>query len=55
MPLLTGVSASGKPVAWDFIHIWRISGEQIVEHWACRDDIGLLAHVDAWPPGAVHL
>jgi len=22
---------------------------QIVEHWACRDDLGLLRQVGAWP------
>ena len=50
MPLLTGVPVSGNTVAWEFIHIWRVSAEQIVEHWACRDDVGLLAQVGAWPP-----
>jgi predicted ester cyclase len=42
MPLLAGVAASGRPIAWDFIHIWRVSDGIIVEHWACRDDMGLL-------------
>jgi len=23
---------------------------QIVEHWACRDDLGLLHQIGAWPP-----
>ena len=50
MPLLTGVPVSGRPVAWDFIHIWRVADGQVVEHWACRDDVGLLAQVGAWPP-----
>lgn len=54
MPLLTGIPASGRPVAWEFIHIWRVSGGQVVEHWACRDDVGLLAQVGAWPLGGVH-
>jgi lactoylglutathione lyase len=42
MPLLTGVGVSGRPVAWTFIHIWRVAEGTIVEHWACRDDMGLL-------------
>ena len=50
MPLLTGVPVSGNAVSWEFIHIWRVSAGQIVEHWACRDDVGLLAQVGAWPP-----
>jgi lactoylglutathione lyase len=52
MPLLTGVPVSGKAVAWQFVHLWRVSQGQIVEHWACRDDVGLLAQVGAWPPPA---
>jgi predicted ester cyclase len=42
MPLLTGTAASGRPAAWTFIHIWRVADGIIVEHWACRDDMGLL-------------
>ena len=42
MPLLAGSPASGRPAAWTFIHIWRAVDGMIVEHWACRDDMGLL-------------
>jgi lactoylglutathione lyase len=42
MPLLAGATVSGRPAAWAFIHIWRVAGGMIVEHWACRDDMGLL-------------
>lgn len=42
MPLLTDQPVSGRPVAWTFIHIWRVVDAIIVEHWACRDDMGLL-------------
>jgi predicted ester cyclase len=49
MPLLTGLPATGKDIAWDFIHIWRVANGLIVEHWACRDDVGLLAQVGGWP------
>jgi predicted ester cyclase len=49
MPLLAGIEASGVPVEWTYIHIWRTDGAQIVEHWACRDDVSLLAQVGAWP------
>jgi lactoylglutathione lyase len=51
MPLLTGVAPSGRPVAWTYIHICRVADGQMAEHWACRDDVGLLAQVGAWPPG----
>jgi predicted ester cyclase len=42
MPLLAGAAVSGRPAAWTFIHIWRVADGVIVEHWACRDDMGLL-------------
>src|SRR5690349_1489950 len=42
MPLLASTAVSGRPAAWTFIHIWRVAGGIIVEHWACRDDMGLV-------------
>ena len=42
MPLLTDVPATGRQAAWAFIHIWRVSDGMLVEHWACRDDMGLV-------------
>jgi predicted ester cyclase len=42
MPLLASVSPSGRAATWTFIHIWRVADGVIVEHWACRDDMGLL-------------
>ena len=51
MPLLAGVPASGSDVCWEFIHIWRVRGGRIAEHWACRDDLGLLRQLGAWSPG----
>ena len=50
MPLLAGLEPTGGEVAWDFIHIWRVADGLIAEHWACRDDVGLLAQVGGWPP-----
>jgi predicted ester cyclase len=49
MPLLTGVTASGKAVEWEFIHIWRVLDGEIVEHWATRDDLGLLVQLRTEP------
>jgi lactoylglutathione lyase len=42
MPLLAGVPVSGRAATWTFIHIWRVEKGMIVEHWACRDDMGLV-------------
>jgi predicted ester cyclase len=49
MPLLVGTDATGTDVSWTYIHIWRVVDGLVVEHWACRDDIGLLRQVGAWP------
>ena len=49
MPLLTGVPVNGTAVDWEFIHIWRVLDGQIVEHWATRDDMGLLVQLGAGP------
>jgi len=42
MPLLTDVPVTGRPAAWTFIYIWRVADGMVVEHWACRDDMGLI-------------
>ncbi len=42
MPLLSGVEPHGQEASWTYIHIWRVVDGQVVEHWACRDDVGLL-------------
>ena len=49
MPLLAELPPTGQAITWDFIHIWRVADGSIVEHWACRDDVGLLAQVGGWP------
>jgi predicted ester cyclase len=50
MPLLAGVVDTGTDVTWTYVHIWRVVNGRVVEHWACRDDVGLLRQVGAWPP-----
>jgi predicted ester cyclase len=50
MPLLAGTEPTGMEVTWTFIHIWRVVDGRVVEHWACRDDLGLLHQIGAWPP-----
>jgi predicted ester cyclase len=42
MPLLADVPVTGRTATWRFIHIWRVTDGLIVEHWACRDDLGLI-------------
>ncbi|SOC52513.1 ester cyclase [Ornithinimicrobium cerasi] len=47
MPLLGGIAASGTRVSWTFMHLWRVADGQIVEHWATRDDLGVLRKLEA--------
>jgi lactoylglutathione lyase len=55
MPLLADVPVTGNYVAWTFMHLWRVVDGQVVEHWACRDDVGLLRQVGAWAAPRVAL
>ena len=41
--------ASGKPVTTEQIHLFRVANGKIVEHWAGRDDIGVLRQLGALP------
>jgi lactoylglutathione lyase len=50
MPLLAGTEVTGAPVGWTYMDIWRVVDGRVVEHWAFRDDLGLLRQVGAWPP-----
>ncbi len=45
MPLLAGIPVTGRPVSWAFIHVFRVTDGLLAEHWACRDDLGLLAQL----------
>jgi predicted ester cyclase len=40
--LLTGIPATGKSVNVQHIHLFRFKNRLIVEHWANRDDIGMM-------------
>ena len=47
--------ATGREVSTEQIHVFRVSGGKIVEHWAGRDDIGMmrqLGHVPFQAAGA---
>ncbi|MEO6996994.1 MAG: ester cyclase [Terracoccus sp.] len=48
-PLLSAVPPAGQPLVWTFMHLLRVSGGMIAEHWACRDDLGLLVQLGAFP------
>ncbi len=35
-----GRPATGKEFATKQIHIWRVKGDKVIEHWSVRDDLG---------------
>jgi hypothetical protein len=40
MPLLAGTTASGRSVAWTFVHIWRVTASAFSD---CQHPIGRTA------------
>lgn len=45
-----GIPATGKNVSSEAIHILRISGGKVVEHWSVRDDLTRLRQIGQLPP-----
>ncbi len=44
-----GIPPSGKAVEWGEMHIYRVVGGKIVEHWGEADQLGLLQQIGAIP------
>ena len=44
-----GIPPSGKAVEWREMHIYRVVGGKIVEHWGEIDQFGLLQQIGALP------
>ncbi len=47
---LVPASAIGKPYSVKHVHIFRVTDRQITQHWAARDDLGLLLQLGAIAP-----
>jgi lactoylglutathione lyase len=47
MPLLADLPVTGRSAVWEFIHIWRVVDGAVVEHCACRDDLGMVERLRA--------
>ncbi len=45
-----GIPATGRRVVQAQVHVLRLAGGQVVEHWAVRDDLGLLHQLGIAPP-----
>lgn len=51
-PFPPGIPAEGRAVVWKEIHVFRIGGGRIVEHWGVFDMLGILEQLGAVPaPG----
>ncbi len=46
---LMGIPPSGKDVDFDLMLIYRIEGEQIVEHWMVADQLTMMKQIGAIP------
>jgi steroid delta-isomerase-like uncharacterized protein len=44
---LAGIAATGRRVETEQVHIWRIAGGRLAEHWAVRDDLTALRQIGA--------
>jgi predicted ester cyclase len=47
--MLVDVLPTGKPFTTSQIHMWRIRNQQVVEHYACRDDIEMMRQLHLLP------
>jgi predicted ester cyclase len=47
---LHGPEASGKPYQMETIHIYRVHGDRLAEHWGVRDELGVLIQLGTLPP-----
>ncbi len=41
-----GLEPTGRRFATRHVHVWRIAGDRLVEHWAVRDDVGMHAQLE---------
>jgi steroid delta-isomerase-like uncharacterized protein len=48
--MLVGVPATGKHFETNHIHWWKIRDGRIVDHYATRDDIGMMRQLGLIPP-----
>ena len=46
---LFGLPATGRAASWSEIHINRVEGGRIVEHWSVTDQLGMLQQLGLTP------
>ncbi len=47
-----GIPATGRRVNVQHLHLYRVSGGQVTEHWGGRDDLALLTQLGVFTAGA---
>ena len=45
-----GFPATGRPYAMPTMHLFRVEGDRLAEHWGVRDEYGVLVQIGALPP-----
>jgi len=45
-----GVLPTGRSFSVQHMHMYRVEGGKLAEHWACRDDLGQLIQLGIIPP-----
>jgi predicted ester cyclase len=45
-PFLRDRPVTGRRISYQAVHIFRVADGKLVEHWAVRDDLGLLRQLD---------
>jgi steroid delta-isomerase-like uncharacterized protein len=46
---IDGFPATGRTFSVQHIHMFRVADGRIIEHWACRDDLGAARQIGAIP------
>lgn len=44
---IEGIAATGRRVETEQVHIWRVAGDRLAEHWIVRDDLTALRQIGA--------
>ena len=47
---LLGIAATGRPVKWDAVDVYRLADGKIAEEWAADDMVAILHQVGAYTP-----
>ena len=49
-PQFAGREPTGRTIVAEAVHIFRVADGRLAEHWAVRDDLGVLRQLDASEP-----